>query len=214
MSIEKEIKKEINVNSDPVINAFINDYSKEEEEYLRGERRDDELLINFNITYNDREMDICPSNNGVDEKIKVINASSAENTGKEYEKFYKEIKSSNEPKVYKTEAQPKKVEGTIKVKSVLNAIDGEPLKGVKINLYVTNGVSPRLVKSGVTDEEGIVIFENVDCGNYRVIEIIDKVYFEKPIYKKWNEVYITADNNYEEVTVINNIKTSYSKKKN
>ncbi|MGL4773811.1 MAG: SpaA isopeptide-forming pilin-related protein, partial [Clostridium sp.] len=107
------------------------------------------------------------------------------------------------------EVAKKKIKGTIKVISTIKSIEGEPLTGVKINLYVTNGVSPRLVRSGFTDKSGVVIFSGLECGSYRVIEIIDKKYFEKPIYKKWNEVNIIEGNTYEEVYVINRIKEYY-----
>lgn len=194
--IEKKKEKLIATN-DPIINSYINDYTKEEKEYLRGEKLDNELLINFNITYNQ----------GCDEASKDIEQNNS--TIKEYEKFYKKINVSEDKKIYNGEEIPKRVHGIIKVKSVLSKVDGEPIKGLKINLYVTNGVSPRLIKSAITNDDGIVVFKNIECGNYRVIEIINKAYFEKPIYKKWNEVNISNDNTYEEVIVINRVKNVY-----
>lgn len=197
------IKKEINIASDPLITAFINDYTKEEEEYFRGGMRDDDLLVNFDITYN-KNRSILKEDSINDEKV----AQNEINTN-EYENFYKEMNGENDKATYLKEQKKRKDLGIIKVKSFLEVIDGEPLKGVKVNLYITNGVSPKLIKSGVTDDDGVVIFSDIECGNYRIIQIIDKVYFEKPIYKKWNEVNITADNNFEEVFVINRVKSSF-----
>lgn len=82
----------------------------------------------------------------------------------------------------------------------------EYLKGVKINLYKINGLSPVLVKSKVTDEEGKVIFSGVEEGCYRIIEIIDKRYFEKPKYINWNEIIIDNTNKKQKIVVVNKFK--------
>jgi len=98
------------------------------------------------------------------------------------------------------------VNGEIIVTSVLACEENELLQGVKINLYKINGLSPVLIESKITDEEGKVIFVGIENGCYRIIEIIDKQYFEKPKYTKWNEMTIDDANKKQNVVVINKIK--------
>lgn len=98
------------------------------------------------------------------------------------------------------------VNGEIIVTSILACRENELLKGVKINLYKINGLSPVLIESKITDEEGKVIFKGIKNGCYRIIEIIDKLYFEKPKYIKWNEMIIDDLNKKQNVVVINEIK--------
>ena len=78
----------------------------------------------------------------------------------------------------------KEVKGVITVISALHSKEGTKIKGVKVNLYKLNGVCPKLVDSNVTDCDGKVVFCNVPEGAYRVIELIDKRYFEKPQDRK------------------------------
>lgn len=99
-----------------------------------------------------------------------------------------------------------KVKGSIIVHSRLGCKDGVELKGAKINLYVLNGVSPKLFSSKVTDAEGKVIFDNLDNGCYRVIAILDRKYFEKPCYITWNEVTIDSCCKEASIIVVNKIK--------
>ena len=96
--------------------------------------------------------------------------------------------------------------GKILVTSVLEFEENEYLQGVKINLYKINGLSPVLIKSKITNEEGNVIFSELEEGCYRIIEIIDKRYFEKPKYINWNEIMIDNINKNQKVVVINKIK--------
>jgi 5-hydroxyisourate hydrolase-like protein (transthyretin family) len=98
------------------------------------------------------------------------------------------------------------VNGEILVTSILECGENELLQGVKINLYKINGLSPFLIESKITDEEGKVIFKEIENGCYRIIEIIDKRYFEKPKYIKWNEMTIDDSNKKQNVVVINEIK--------
>ena len=98
------------------------------------------------------------------------------------------------------------VNGEIIVTSLLTCGENELLQGIKINLYKINGLSPALIESKITDEEGKVIFRGVENGCYRVIEIIDKQYFEKPKYIKWNEIIIDDANKKQNVVIINKIK--------
>ena len=98
--------------------------------------------------------------------------------------------------------------GKIVVTSILEREEQELLKGVKINLYKISGLSPVLVESKITDDEGKVIFRGIENGCYRVIEIVDKRYFEKPKYIKWNEFTIDDVNKEEKIIVINKNKLS------
>jgi 5-hydroxyisourate hydrolase-like protein (transthyretin family) len=102
--------------------------------------------------------------------------------------------------------EPKEEPGKITIFSILQGEENTKLKGVKINLYRINGLCPVLVESKETDLDGKVIFSNVEDGNYRIIEFIDKGYFEKPSYIKWNEVTIDKCNKESTVYVINSIK--------
>lgn len=103
--------------------------------------------------------------------------------------------------------------GEIEVTSVLDCGDNECLQGVKINLYKINGLSPVLITSKITDREGKVIFSEVEEGCYRIIEIIDKRYFEKPKYVSWNEIIIDSVNKSQKLTVVNRIKRFASQDK-
>ena len=96
--------------------------------------------------------------------------------------------------------------GEIVVTSVWDSGDNEYLQGVKINLYKINGLSPVLITSKITDEEGKVVFSEVEEGCYRIIEIIDKRYFEKPKYIDWNEIIIDSINKNKKIIVVNKIK--------
>lgn len=104
-------------------------------------------------------------------------------------------------------------DGEIAVISILDCEENEYLKGVKINLYKINGLSPVLITSKTTDEKGKVVFSEVKEGCYRIIEIIDKRYFEKPKYVSWNEIIIDSVNQYQKVVIINKIKTTISQNK-
>ena len=54
------------------------------------------------------------------------------------------------------------------------------------------------------------MFNNLPEGSYRVIEIVNRKYFEKPTYIQWNEVTINKDLREKNIIVINKIK-KYSK---
>lgn len=97
--------------------------------------------------------------------------------------------------------------GKITVKSIIDYGKKEVLSGVKINLYKINGLSPILIQSDSTDKSGEVIFDNIKDGSYRVIEIVDKRYFEKPKYIDWNEITINGKNKEESILIINKIKS-------
>lgn len=93
--------------------------------------------------------------------------------------------------------------GKIVVISILECEEHELLQGVKINLYKISGLSPVLIESKITDDEGKVIFQGIENGCYRIIEIVDKRYFEKPKYVEWNEFTIDDVNKEQKIVVIN-----------
>lgn len=103
-------------------------------------------------------------------------------------------------------ANNKKIEGQIVVTSVLDYGKHELLQGAKINLYRINGLSPVLIESRITDESGRAIFSNIKEGCYRIIEILDKRFFEKPRYINWNEITIDKNNLKERVVIVNKLK--------
>lgn len=96
--------------------------------------------------------------------------------------------------------------GQITATSILDCGEQEYLQGVKINLYKINGLSPVLIDSKTTDDQGNVTFDKVEYGCYRIIEIIDKRYFEKPKYIKWNEITIDYSNRNHTLIIVNRIK--------
>ena len=100
----------------------------------------------------------------------------------------------------------KKVKGEIIVYSTLTIKEGTRIKGVKVNLYKLNGVCPELVDSQETNCDGKVIFTCVPEGSYRVIQLIDKRYFDKPSYINWNEVTIDECNTRSIIFAVNKIK--------
>ena len=103
------------------------------------------------------------------------------------------------------EELPSEISGRINVIVSLDVIDGTKIKGVRINLYRINGISPELVEWGTTDCHGEIEFCNIPKGDYRIIEIIDKKYFNKPVYINWNEVKIDRFKRNHEIYVVNSI---------
>ncbi|MGL4571146.1 MAG: prealbumin-like fold domain-containing protein [Clostridium sp.] len=96
-----------------------------------------------------------------------------------------------------------KTKGKITVYTLMNSLNGEVFSGAKLNLYRINGVSPSLEATIFSDKDGKAEFKNIENGNYRIIEIIDKSIYEKPSYIKWNEVNISNYSKEETIYVIN-----------
>ena len=117
----------------------------------------------------------------------------------EHEDYYKEIIDE--------------IKGKIIVYSRLGDPNGQLISSAKINLYMLNGVSPKLIDSKLTDEDGKVIFDNLKMGSYRIISIVDRKYFEKPTYINWNEVTIDSNLYEETITVVNRVKNKVYKGK-
>lgn len=123
----------------------------------------------------------------------------------ELEKIYNMSNIPKREETKKLKVKERKVNGTIIVYSTFLNKFGKSIKGVKINLYKLNGISPQLIESIETDENGRAVFSNVPKGSYRVIELIDKRYFKKPVYINWNEVTINDDNTEAVIYVVNSI---------
>ena len=122
-------------------------------------------------------------------------------------KYEEKSKDKKEECDHKEETKKEEdLEGKITVYSILSLKKSNTLKGVTINLYKINSIRPELVESKITDEEGKVEFEKVPEGNYRIIELINKNYFEKPVYLTWNEVNISKSNKKYVLYVLNTLK--------
>ncbi len=143
------------------------------------------------------------------EKIEIIvedceyRESSRSNTATT-ELVYEEPRYVNE--VIKVE--PVQKSSKIIVESRLGSASGEVISKAKINLYMLNGISPKLVETKFTDDDGVVIFDKINNGSYRVIAIVDKRYFQKPSYITWNEVTINSNTQTEKITVVNKVKAN------
>lgn len=96
--------------------------------------------------------------------------------------------------------------GKIEVIVRLGSKDGSTIKGAKINLYLLKGVQPKLLKSKFTNDFGKVIFTDLEDGCYRAISIVNREYFDKPIYHTWNEFNVDENNKYAKIEVVNKIK--------
>lgn len=102
--------------------------------------------------------------------------------------------------------EKEEVKGEISVYVTLGSKEGIKLKGVTINLYRINGECPELIACTETDCNGRASFINVSKGSYRVVELINKKYFHKPIYIKWDETKIDEENKSTTIYVVNKIR--------
>lgn len=111
-----------------------------------------------------------------------------------------ECDACNEDETYK------KSLGKIVVYDKLGHINGTELEGAQINLYKLTGVNPMPISKKMTDSCGKAVFDGLEDGNYRVIAIVDKRYFERPEYFRWNEITIDCTNKDDTVIVVNKIR--------
>lgn len=147
------------------------------------------------------------SNNKLEEKIDVC----SNRINKEYF-IENEVNSFYEEKREVPEKNEVEEKGTIEVFSRLGSKEGVELKGARINLYLLNGISPKLYDSKFTDSIGKVTFNNLPNGCYRIIAIVDRRFFEKPMYYNWNEVIIDKNNKTSSILVVNRIKAAYHRR--
>lgn len=158
---------------------------EEKSNNLKEERKHDKIHSNKNESL---EKDDISKNNERKERYKIKNNSKVK--GKENKECL----------------DVKKVKGKITVYAKLGDVKGTCISDAKINLYALNGLSPKLISSKFTDKNGIVIFDNLEEGSYRIIEIVNRKYFEKPTYVQWNEVTINKYLEAEEIIVVNKIR--------
>ncbi|MGN0144315.1 MAG: collagen binding domain-containing protein [Clostridium sp.] len=160
----------------------------------RDEKISGDLRINLSAGENKIKYYECNADNCI---FEIIEDKEEENPPlKNSEKKY--IKQETKEEVFNN--------GRIVVKSILDCDTQEVLKGVKINLYKINGLSPILMKSKITNENGEAVFSNIQEGSYRIIELVNKEYFEKPKYIDWNEITIDRDNKREKILIVNKLR--------
>ncbi len=199
----------------------------------KEENTDEEVIITGDIIEPVKEFIEEPTLNGT---ISSENPWEDEKFSRDYHSIYAEIENNLEKKyankdeayekesfiqkpmndVYKEDAYKedvyKEARGAITVFSKLGSKEGVEIKGARINIYLLNGVSPKLYDSKFSDEAGKVEFNNLANGCYRIIAIVDRRFFEKPIYYNWNEVTIDANNKNADIVVVNRIKPGYYRK--
>ena len=182
-------------------NIYAEIENKLEEKYAVNNELEEKYEVN-----NDLE-EKYESNNKLEEKIDVC----SNRINKEYF-IENEVNSFYEEKREVPEKNEVEEKGTIEVFSRLGSKEGVELKGARINLYLLNGISPKLYDSKFTDSIGKVTFNNLPNGCYRIIAIVDRRFFEKPMYYNWNEVIIDKNNKTSSILVVNRIKAAYHRR--
>ena len=214
-----------NINFNESNNCVENNFTEFNENANIVEEREDEDVINAGVIIGESEESVLRNT------ISSENPWEDEEFSRNYNNIYAEIEDNLEKKyanenekidgdnfvrktIY-TSYDEKKIEeekGCISILSKLGSKEGVEIKGARINLYLLNGVSPKLYDSKFSDEAGKVEFKNLSNGCYRVIAIVDRRFFEKPVYYNWNEVTIDANNKKANIVVVNRIKPGYYKR--
>lgn len=214
-----------NINFNEGKNVIESDFAEFKENANNVEEHEDEDIIETGVIIEDEKESTL--RNTINSKYPWED----EEFSKNYNNIYAEIENNLEKKyagenerittekfedqsIYARYEEKKVIEekGTITVVSKLGSKEGVEIKGARINLYLLNGVSPKLYDSKFSDEVGKVEFNNLSNGCYRVIAIVDRRFFEKPLYYNWNEVTIDANNKKTNILVVNRIKPGYYKK--
>ena len=214
-----------NINFNESKNVIESDFAEFNERANNLEEHQDEDIIEAGVilgeskeaTYRNTINSENPwENEEVSRNYNNIYAEIENNLEKKYaaenERIVTEKVDSNPVYARYEEKKVNEVKGTITVLSKLGSKEGVEIKGARINLYLLNGVSPKLYDSKFSDELGKVEFNNLANGCYRVIAIVDRRFFEKPQYYNWNEVTIDANNKKSNILVVNRIKPGYYKK--
>lgn len=125
----------------------------------------------------------------------IVEVKSTEGYRLRKDKLYFQIQEDSE--VVNITMENEKIKGTLAFLK-LDQLTQLPLENAKIELYTKSGI---LVDSGITDENGKVVFENLEYGTYYLIEKeapdgyqvkLDKLYFD---IREDNEViHITMEN--------------------
>lgn len=205
----KNMNKKERFNQDKYKSRFeeireydVKNYNQEpKHEPIKYEERPYKKEITESNQYNERWINCESELKKMADLAKEIGESNSINNYEEQKNQYEERK--NEYEENKKEIE---IIGNVRVYSTFINKFGKKIKGVKINLYKLNGVSPQLIDSKETDCNGMVIFSDIPEGSYRVIELIDKRYFQKPMYINWNEVTISSCENEFVIYAINNLK--------
>ena len=174
-----------------------------EDKYTSDEKMSGDLKVNLSAGENEIRYYDCDGDNCIFEILENKSDVNNENNYHSLNSENKEIKHEIKKEVFNN--------GIILVKAIIDCGNKEILKGVKINLYKINGLSPIFIKSKITNENGEVIFSNIEEGSYRIIELINKEYFEKPRYINWNEITIDRNNKREKILIVNKLKKYKSK---
>ncbi|MCF0148316.1 MAG: calcium-binding protein [Clostridium sp.] len=218
-----------NINFNDGNNSIEKDFAEFKENANNVEEHEDEEIIATGVVIGEVIEEVKESN--LRNTISSKNPWEDEEFSRNYNNIYAEIENNLEKKyaaenerivTEKVDSNPvyaryeekkvNEVKGTITVLSKLGSKEGVEIKGARINLYLLNGVSPKLYDSKFSDELGKVEFNNLANGCYRVIAIVDRRFFEKPQYYNWNEVTIDANNKKSNILVVNRIKPGYYKK--
>ncbi|SCJ60910.1 Uncharacterised protein [uncultured Clostridium sp.] len=178
-----------------------------DDDYEKGD------LEKFNINNdeskhrNEQNQDDILKENVIETTFQEVEADDKEYSKEYSNSYYNEYKEYyNNYQYNKSDENDSETLGKITVVSRLANKNRTLISSAKINLYVLNGVSPKLVETKYTDNLGKVTFENLKKGSYRVIAIVDRKYFEKPTYSPWNEVTIDKNTTEASVEVVNKIK--------
>ena len=101
----------------------------------------------------------------------------------------------------------KKNDGKIEVVSTLGNINGKRIIGLEVKLYKVSDVCTMEIEEKVIDCNGIAKFCDLENGTYRVVQLIDSKYFNKPKYINWNEVLINDNDKSVKIYVVNTIRS-------
>lgn len=190
------------------------EYNKYPEENLIIEEKDTEKSNNtitvenklgdkfkdfYENIYSERENDL-------EEKYTIVNEKIIEEKIVEENQYNNEI--NRNESIFNEKIESVKT-GEINILCKLGGKDGVELKGARVNLYLLNGISPKLCDSKFTDGSGRITFSNLQNGCYRIISIVDRRYFEKPSYYNWNEVTIDKNNKKANIVIVNKLKSGY-----
>lgn len=190
------------------------EYNKYPEENLIIEEKDTEKSNNtitvenklgdkfkdfYENIYSERENDL-------EEKYTIVNEKIIEEKIVEENQYNNEI--NRNESIFNEKIETVKT-GEINILCKLGGKDGVELKGARVNLYLLNGISPKLCDSKFTDGSGRITFSNLQNGCYRIISIVDRRYFEKPSYYNWNEVTIDKNNKKANIVIVNKLKSGY-----
>ena len=214
-----EVKETLKVKEDLIIeenlmgNLIVEEEVEKDSKTITVENKlGDSFKEFYESIYSQKESNIEEEYKIVNEKIveeeyKIVNEKVIE------EKIFEEAEVKNnefnrEESIFNERVEAIKT-GEINILCKLGGKDGVELKGARVNLYLLNGISPKLCDSKFTDGNGRITFSNLQNGCYRIISIVDRRYFEKPSYYNWNEVTIDKNTKRANIVIVNKLKSGY-----